>query len=68
MKNLIDSLTENTLDKLELYALEHPMSAKELAKALRRHKFFCDMRWGDVENLCYVCKVSSPYDLLIKDI
>ena len=64
MKKLIDRLTDSALEELELYAVEYPTSAKEVAKALREHKYFVDMRWGDVENLCYVCKANSPYDLL----
>ena len=64
MKKLIDRLTGVALEELSMYAVEYPTSAKEVTKALREHKYFVDMRWGDVENLCYVCNVDSPYDLL----
>ncbi len=64
MKKLIDRLTGVALEELELYTVEYPISAKEITRALKEHKYFVDMRWGDVENLCYVCKVDSPYDLL----
>jgi len=64
MKNLFDKLTDSTLEELELYLVEYPTSAEELIKALKRHKFFVDMRWGDVEDLCFRCKVDIPYFLI----
>ena len=64
MKSLYNKLTENTKEELELYLVEYPTSAKELIRALKSHKFFVDMRWGDVEDLCFRCRVSLPYDLL----
>jgi hypothetical protein len=64
MKNLFDKLTNNTKEELELYLVEYPTSAGELIKALKRHEFFVDMRWGDVEDLCFRCQIGSPYDLL----
>jgi hypothetical protein len=64
MKNLFDKLTNNTKEELELYLVEYPTSAGELIEALKIHKFFVAMRWGDVEDLCFRCRVNSPYKLL----